>query len=186
MADTGDLLRIRRGLYWRGVATAFGFSPPPALRIATELMGDAGIGPAEASAINQLGLGAAPEDGMERVAIPKRPPRPIPGLNTRWISRAGREGRVRQHLNSEEVALLEAIEHPELIQVDVKTRRKIFLDLFRSGSVRPSHLIKAAGSEPAMVRAGLYNLCSAAGLQDEAARIPKVRSKEVKAKALII
>src|SRR5215467_3570763 len=56
LAAAGDLRRVRRGLYWRGTATLLGMAPPPPERIADELGGAAGTGPAEWSAALMLGL----------------------------------------------------------------------------------------------------------------------------------
>ena len=39
MTRTGDLRRVRRGLYWCGTPTRLGMAPPPPDRLAGEIVG---------------------------------------------------------------------------------------------------------------------------------------------------
>ena len=57
LSAAGDVLRVRKGLYWKGTTTPLGMSPPRIDEIALEL-GGRGSGPAGVAAANWLGLTA--------------------------------------------------------------------------------------------------------------------------------
>jgi hypothetical protein len=75
-----------------------------------------GIGYGGAAAAFDLGLGEE-RPTVTEIAFAKRPPREIPWLNASWISRAGRLGRIMEHLNAKEVAVLEVLDDPAVITV---------------------------------------------------------------------
>jgi hypothetical protein len=52
----GELLHVRRGLYWRGRKTPLGMSPPSPEALAERLVGKHGVGPAGLSAAHRLRL----------------------------------------------------------------------------------------------------------------------------------
>ncbi len=56
LVASGDIRRVRRGLYWRGATSRLGMAPPPVDRLADELVGMPGSGPAGWSAALALGL----------------------------------------------------------------------------------------------------------------------------------
>src|SRR4030067_3126473 len=56
LSREGELVRVRRGLYWRGAKTLLGMAPPRSELIARELLGRVGVGPAGMSAASSLGL----------------------------------------------------------------------------------------------------------------------------------
>ena len=185
LADEGKLLRIRRGLYWRGRVTKLGVAAPKPLEVINEIVGSAGVGYAGASAAWHLQLRPT-VPRQETLAIPVRPPRDIPFIQARLLSRAGREGRVQQHLSAVEVSLLEVLADPELIEVGTGEALERFSELLTENQqVRPRHLAKAANGEPAVCRASLINLLSEIGLNHEAEQIRMVRSKLVKQKAFL-
>ena len=55
LAAAGDILRVRKGLYWKGATTALGMSPPRVEEVALKL-GGPGSGPAGVAAAHWLGL----------------------------------------------------------------------------------------------------------------------------------
>ncbi|MBF6215809.1 hypothetical protein IU487_32950 [Nocardia puris] len=52
----GELVRIRKGLYFKGVKTRYGMTRPPAEAIAAEVLGRTGVGPTGFSAARAFGL----------------------------------------------------------------------------------------------------------------------------------
>ncbi|HEY6537696.1 MAG TPA: hypothetical protein VI138_01490, partial [Candidatus Dormibacteraeota bacterium] len=74
MARSGEVRRVRRGLYWRGAPTRLGMAPPPPGRLADAVVGGTGSGPAGRSAALALGL-STQVARREAVAVPGRSPR---------------------------------------------------------------------------------------------------------------
>ena len=85
MARSGEVRRVRRGLYWRGTPTRLGMAPPPPGRLAKAVVGGTGSGPAGWSAALALGL-STQVARREAVAVPGRSPR-SPG-SVHYVSRA--------------------------------------------------------------------------------------------------
>ena len=85
MARSGEVRRVRRGLYWRGASTRLGMAPPPPGRLASAVVGGTGSGPAGWSAALVLGL-STQVARSEAVAVPGRSPR-SPG-SIQYVSRA--------------------------------------------------------------------------------------------------
>ncbi|WP_305091849.1 hypothetical protein [Prescottella sp. R16] len=52
----GELIRIRKGLYFKGVKTRYGMTRPTADAVVTEVLGTAGVGPTGFSAARAFGL----------------------------------------------------------------------------------------------------------------------------------
>lgn len=103
LAADGDVLRVRKGLYWKGPKTRFGMAPPRADETALEVAGP-GAGLAEVAAAHLLGL-TTQVPSVVVVAVPGRVPTPIAGA--RFVSRSI-ERRVAG-LRPVEVALLEVL-----------------------------------------------------------------------------
>src|ERR1700758_200888 len=101
LTAAGELRRVRRGLYWRGTPTRLGMSPPSPARLAEEVVGGPGIGPAGLSAALELGL-ATQVPRYDLIAVPGRVPR-NPGT-ARLVSRAASTKRRSERLRSAEVA----------------------------------------------------------------------------------
>jgi len=176
MVTAGLLQRIRRGLYWSGL------SQPSPLRVAKELMGEGGLGLAGQAAACELGLSKnQPEKPL--IAIPKRPPRLSKDEQSRveYISRAGRDGRREENLQEAEVAILEVLAAPEMIEVGRKRGTTILINIVKES--RADALARAAATEDAVVREGLRQLLPAAGFAAEAKLIPPVRSSDARARA---
>lgn len=185
MADNKELIRIRRGLYWRGRQGSAGMTRPKPLQVAQAIIGPDGVGYAAQSAAYELGL-TFQQPVRDQIAVPLRPPRAITALRADFLSRAGRVGRLQHHLMAREVALLEVLATPEVIEVaDRVALEKLSALLLHADDVRPRHLVRAAGEEPAIVREGLRNLLAAIGQEDEAKRVPRARSRAARAKAFL-
>jgi hypothetical protein len=54
--ERGELIRIRKGLYFKGAKTRYGMTRPPAEAVVTEVLGKTGVGPAGFSAARAFGL----------------------------------------------------------------------------------------------------------------------------------
>lgn len=103
LAAEGELVRVRKGLYWKGPKTRVGMPLPRPIEVALEVAGP-GAGPAGVSAAHALGL-TTQVPAVERVAVPGRVPAPLPGV--RFVSRSI-ERRIGG-LRPLEVALLEVL-----------------------------------------------------------------------------
>src|SRR5438552_1777811 len=73
LTRAGELRRVRRGLYWRGTPTRLGMAPPSPGRLAEEVVGGSGTGPAGWSAALALGL-STQVPRRETIAVPGRAP----------------------------------------------------------------------------------------------------------------
>lgn len=173
LAAAGELQRIRRGLYWRGAQSRFGMTPPSEDDIALEVAGVPGVGPSGLSAANDLGL-TTQVPSQVIVAVPRRPPRAQPGI--RFVSRAGRIGRMLHELSWMEVAMLEVLtDWAQVIEVDDVTATRRMVALIDDGHVRVDKLVAAAADEPAGCRSRLRSLLHAAGKDREAESVPRPR-----------
>lgn len=183
LASEGKLRHIRKGLYWRGHETMLGMSGPSPTQLVQELVGTAGVGPAEWSAALALGL-STQHPRHDIIAVPVRPPSMDDRVELK--DRRGREGRVRNKLNWWEVALLEVLaDWSRVVEVPREEAVGKLVQWLTSDNVRPQKLVKAAKDEPAVVREGLRGLMAKGGLEAEVARIPPARSESVRAHALI-
>jgi hypothetical protein len=99
----GELLRLRNGLYYKGVKTRYGLTGPRAEETAIEVLGRAGVGPTGYSAARALGLTTqVPARPSLTVAGPA--PTGLPGVE---VSR--RNNMRRRNLGYVEVAVLELL-----------------------------------------------------------------------------
>lgn len=167
---SGELRRVRRGLYWRGTKTPLGMAPPPTERLIESLAPGPGVGPAGLSAANLLRLSTQiPRRAL--VAVPERAPSDAGPVA--FVSRATRTGRTEAGLNATEVAALEVLDDwNAVLEVTPDEAARRLTDLLRSGSLRAERLAQAAATEPGRTRARLAALLTAAGRDDLAARVP--------------
>lgn len=108
----GDIVRIRKGLYFKGTKTRYGSTHPNATAIALQILGHIGVGPTSVAAAQALGLTTQiPAEPAFAVAGPT--PRSIPGL--RICTRANT---LRRTLNFQEIALLELLRGDWVYVVD--------------------------------------------------------------------
>lgn len=178
LVRAGELRRVRRGLYWRGAPTRLGMAPPPLDRLADEVAGGPGTGPAGWSAALSLGL-STQVPRRETVAVPGRAPRD-PGA-VHFVSRAASTMRRDHRLRPAEVAVLEVLrDWDSLVEVSTHDAVERIERLADSGGVRIDRLVRASPTEPPRVRERLRRLLCALGLSTSAAAIPPARSETVR------
>jgi hypothetical protein len=99
----GELIPIRKGLYWKGTRTRYGMSRPPSEAAAVEILGKVGVGPTGHTAARALGLTTQlPATPALTIAGPV--PSSVPGVR---VSR--RNNMRRRELSYTEIALLELL-----------------------------------------------------------------------------
>lgn len=180
LADEGQLRRVRRGLYWRGLETPLGMAPPTPEAVLRAVYRDApGLGPARLDAARALGLSTQ---------VTRRPtfavPYDVDGLGPLLVNRSRRTGRGRSRLTDVEVALLEVLDDwDEVVELplhDAVGRLRSLL----GEAIRPDAVADAAETEPARVRERLRALLAAAGRSDAARRVPPAAHEETRDAAL--
>jgi hypothetical protein len=177
LTRAGDLRRIRRGLYWRGAPTRLGMAPPPPDRLADEVAGSPGIGPAGRSAALALGL-STQVARRETIAVPGRAPR-NPGA-VHIVSRAASTKRRDERLRPAEIALLEVLRDWDAL-VEVPTREAVdrIARLAGTGAIRVDRLVRASATEPPRVRERLRRLLRALGRSVTADTVRPARSESI-------
>jgi hypothetical protein len=153
LAAHGELLRVRRGLYWKGKSTRFGMTRPAPLQVALQVAGP-GSGPAGVAAAHMLGLTTQVPSTSE-VAVPGRVPESLDGV--RFRSRSF-ERRLRG-LRPLEVAVLEVLRDPGAVEVEWTAAARRFSDLADVGEIRLEVVSEEAEQESVLiVRARLREL----------------------------
>lgn len=141
LAANGDLLRVRRGLYWKGKPTRFGMTRPTSLHIALHIAGP-GSGPAGVAAAHMLGL-TTQVPSTSAVAVPGRVPEPLDGV--RFCARSF-DRRLRG-LRPLEVAVLEILRDPDSVEVEWSTVAERLTQMVGRGAIRPDVLDEEARDE---------------------------------------
>lgn len=135
LAAEGEVVRVRKGLYWKGPKTRVGMPLPRPIDIAFEVAGT-GSGPAGVSAAHSLGL-STQVPAIEQVAVAGRVPAPVGGV--RFVSRSI-ERRIAR-LRPVEVALLEVLrDGPELVEKPWHKVGEVARQLAAVGEIRPEVL----------------------------------------------
>lgn len=142
LARSNDLLRIRKGLYWKGTSTRFGMTRPTPLEAGIAI-GGSGSGPAGIAAANVLGL-TTQVPGTIEIAVPGKAPDPFPGV--RFRSRPDERRTLK--MRPMEVAVLEILRDPSTAEVDWEQVVARLNELAAKGLVRPALLAKEARNEP--------------------------------------
>lgn len=106
-ARHGELLRVRRGLYYRGAKTRYGLTPPRVEEVAREIFGDTGTGPTEHSAARAWGVTTQLPSSFHVATLWKVDP--IEG-----VVQHSRRNKERARLSTKEIALLELMRAPEV------------------------------------------------------------------------
>ena len=146
VSERGPLVRVGRGVYWKGVDSRFGTGAPPALEAALEVAGP-GAGPAGWSALRFLGL-TTQLPALPHVAVPGRQP----ALRNARVSK--RSNALRVLLNPAEVAVLEVLREDWIDRIDgghkalVEALRRLTTD----GQIRPGSIDEVAARETSLVR----------------------------------
>ena len=170
LEHSGELLHVRRGLYWRGRKTPLGMSPPPPEALVEKLVGKRGVGPAGLSAAHRLRL-STQVPRTAQIAVPERPPASSGSVT--FVSRASRTLRKTAALTADEVALLETLEGwSRIIEVPLPDAWRRLRAAITDGEVSATRLAKASGTEPALVRVRLSALLTQAGFADCAKKVP--------------
>jgi len=132
LAAEGEVVRVRKGLYWKGPKTRVGMPLPRPAEVALEVAG-IGSGPAALSAAHALGL-TTQVPATEVIAVPGRVPAPVRG--TRFVSRSI-ERRILG-LRPTEVALIEVLRAgPTGIEVPWTKVAAVAKRLAGAGEIRP-------------------------------------------------
>lgn len=167
LADDGELVRVKRGLYWRGTKTPLGMSPPSSTLILRVVYGKtAGVGPTRLDAARKLGL---------TTQVARTPAFAVPfvveGLSLVLVNRARRTGRARYRLTDVEVALFEVLYYwentVELSSTDAVKRLRSLI----GKTIRPKAVAAASTTESARVRERLRALLISAGFEKDALHV---------------
>ena len=143
MAADGDILRIRKGLYWKGATTSLGMSPPRVEEVALQL-GGPGSGPAGVAAAHWLGL-TTQVPATYLAAVPARVPAPWQGV--RFTQRP--IDRLIHSLTPSEVAVLEVLRAgPAVVETAWEELPGVIARLAASRTVRLEVLDEAVETEP--------------------------------------
>ena len=178
MARTGEVRRVRRGLYWRGAPTRLGMAPPPPDRLASAVVGGTGSGPAGWSAALALGL-SNQVARREAGSVPGRSPRSPCAVH--YVSRAASTKRRDERLRPAEVALLEVLRDWDgLVEVPAADAVARIERLADSGTVRLDRVARASDTEPPRVRERLRRLLAALGRPDMTDVVRPARSRSVR------
>ena len=185
LASQGELTRVRRGVYWRGRETRFGFTTSPPVQAVREVIGSGeAVGAAEWYATNLLGL-STQVSPRPVVAVSRRVPTGL--SNVRVVNRASRTARRDAHLNEIEVTLLEALEGwDKYIELDSAAAVSRLQALLRRHDVRVDRLVRASRTESPRVRERLRRLLAEAGLTAQAKRIAGARDVATREHALAV
>ena len=154
---TVPLVRVRRGLYWRGSASKFGKDRPSPADIVIAVVGDrGGIGPSGWSASRDLGL-TTQRPATEEFSTVAPPPTGIKGVVFRR-----RSNPKRANLRYHEIAALEVVgAWPAYVDGDWADVALAVKKRIRSHEIRPSVMLDAARFEPSATARRLATLMSA-------------------------
>ena len=141
LSKAGELIRVRRGLYFRGTTTRFGMTRPSVLEIAVEVAGP-GSGPSGIAAAHMLGLTTQVPSTTE-VAVPGTAPESLRGVRFRSRSYSRRELKLRPL----EVAILEILRDPTTADASWSEVKQRINDLITSKQVRPQVLAAEVTAE---------------------------------------
>jgi len=142
LAAEEELVRVRKGLYWRGKKTRFGMTRPTPLEVALAVAGP-GSGPAGVAAAHHLGLTTQVPSIVE-VAVPGKTPDPIRGIRFRSRPFSRRERR----LTPTEIAVLEVLRDPRTAEASWPLVVERIRELTADGTVRAGVLGAEAVEEP--------------------------------------
>jgi hypothetical protein len=179
----GDLMRVRRGMYWRGKKSRFGMTGASQSEAVQKVLGaQEAVGATGWHATNLLGL-STQVSPVEALAVTHRRPK---GLhNVKVSSRAARSGRREAKLNGMEVTLLEALEGwDRYVEADSATALRRFLELLDREDVRVERLVRASRTEPPVVRERLRAVLRHGDYEEQAERVPAARDPRTRTRAL--
>jgi len=139
----GDLVAIRKGLYFKGTKTRYGMTTPTAEEVAKEVLGTTGVGPTGYTAARALGL---------TTQIPREPALTIAGpapTSLSGVKVSRRNNMRRRDLRYTEIALLELLRGDWETTVDGGWPALVaaYRAGIGSGAIRPRALRAAIATE---------------------------------------
>ncbi|WP_428115053.1 hypothetical protein [Candidatus Poriferisodalis sp.] len=153
MASRNELVRVYKGLYWKGPQTRAGMPAPAPMDVGLRVAGS-GSGPAGFSAAASLGL-TTQVPSVDVVAVAGRAPRPPKGVA--FVSRSADRG--FRSLQSLEVAVLELMrDGTRFIEVDWERAAAVVEQLAESGAIRPQQIGEQIHSEHHVAARGRWRL----------------------------
>lgn len=152
-ASNGELIRVRKGLYFKTTQTRYGAVKPRVEDVAREVLGPkSGFGPAGFSAARALGLTTQLPKKLQIAAL--KTVEPIEG-----VEQHHRNNSLRSDLEEREIAVLEVLRAPDNYVEGGITRLAGALHLLvDSGDVRISALRTAVSRETSLVRKNFVDL----------------------------
>jgi hypothetical protein len=180
-----ELMRVRRGVYWRGTRSRFGTSIAPVADTLRKSLGEReAVGASGWHATNLLGLSTqvAP---VETYAVTHRQPTGL--TRVKVTSRAARSARRDAKLTVLEVTFLEALDGWErYVEADSKTALKRFTAVVHSDELRVERLVTASRTEPAAVRERLRAVLEHSGEYEAARHVRRARDPRTRERALSV
>jgi Family of unknown function (DUF6088) len=141
MVLAGELIRVRRGIYYRGMPTRFGMTRPSLIEAAIAVAGP-GSGPAGISAAHMLGL-TTQVPGTVEVAAAGKVPEAMAGVRFRLRP----YGRRELGLTPVEVAVLEVLRDPGSTETTWPEVQARFADLIATSVIRATVLADEVADE---------------------------------------
>jgi len=168
---SGELVSVRRGLYYRGRQRPWGMSRPSTEDVVAHVAGRRGVGPAGLSAANDLGL-STQVPSRDLVAVVGSVPRDFSTVH--FVDRRARRARRTASLQPREVAILEVLDAwDDVLEVSRTAAVNLLAAILLDGAVRPVRLVAGSLDEPPAVRERLRVVLAAAGLPDLAGKVPR-------------
>lgn len=143
-AQRGELVLVRRGLYFKGVRTQYGMMRPTEEQIAEEFLGTRGVGPSGLSAARALGV---------TTQIPAKPEFAIVVGRSEALQGMfrihTRKNAARLDLSAQEIALLEVLRDPEtLVESGWPALVRAVKELAAAAAIRLPEVAAAVRTEP--------------------------------------
>lgn len=157
LEDRGELLRVRKGLYFKGVNSRFGSGRPRIEDVVYKICGTEGVGPSGWTASRVLGLSTQVPAHLEFAVIG------TPPTNVRGVRFHSRKNLSRIKLNPLEIAVLELLrEWPNYSEASWSDVVRRVAELRDEGAIRIELLTSVANRErsPAL-RVRMETLASA-------------------------
>lgn len=139
----GDLVAIRKGLYFKGAKTRYGMTRPSSEAVAVEVLGAVGVGPTGHSAARALGL---------TTQVPAKPSLTVAGpvpISVPGVTVSKRNNMRRRELRYVEIALLELLrgDWESTVEGGWPALVSATAAAIREGKVRPGALAEALAAE---------------------------------------
>jgi hypothetical protein len=157
-ARNGELVPVRRGLYFKAPATRYGPVKPRVEDVVREIFKapNSGFGPAGYSAAQSLGLTTQVPAKFEASALRRADP-PLPGVKLHVRSNLARAA-----LNEQEIAVLEVLRSPEhLVEGGMTRLARRVSELSADRVLRLKAIGKASTGETGTVKANYGRLTAA-------------------------